>query len=76
MNGVVIPKARQGHRYAVTAGAHAGWEVLALSGGVRPRVAPILAAAWPYLGFPFDIDAAQLQPLPMTYFHGQAPSMD
>lgn len=69
------PMAQQGHRYSVTDGIHAGWEVLALSSGARPRVAPLLAAAWPYLGLPFEVDAEQLQPLPMAYFHGQTPSM-
>jgi hypothetical protein len=71
----VTPNAQQGHRYAITQGPHAGQQVLALSSGPLPRVAPLLAAAWPFLGEPFVVSAAHLQPLPMTYFHGQAPAM-
>lgn len=68
-------EALQGCRYRVTGGPHAGWEVLSLSAGAHPRVAPLLAAAWPFLGFPFEIEARHLQPLPMTYYHGQTPAM-
>lgn len=67
--------ALQGCRYRVTQGPHAGCEVLSLSAGAHPRVAPLLAAAWPFLGFPFEIEATCLQPLPMTYYHGQTPAM-
>jgi len=67
--------ALQGCRYRVTHGPHAGCEVLSLSAGPHPCVAPLLAAAWPFLGFPFEINAQHLEPLPMTYYHGQTPSM-
>lgn len=61
--------ARQGHRYD-----HAGAEVLALSSGERPSVARIdKSKCWP-LGLPFAVDAADLVPLPMVYFHGQVPA--
>jgi len=75
MTSTQPPQAQQGHRYRVTSGPHSGAQVLALSSGQTPRVAPILAADWPFLGEPFLALSSQLQPLPMTYFHGHVPAM-
>lgn len=75
MTSTQPPQAQQGHRYAVTSGPRAGAQVLALSSGLAPRVAPILAPDWPFLGEPFLVLSSQLRPLPMTYFHGQVPAM-
>lgn len=61
--------AQQGHRYSLGA-----TDVLALSSGPRPRVARIIPDQfWP-LSHPFNVDAEDLKPLPMVYFHGQTPS--
>ena len=61
------PVAKQGHRYSMGA-----VEVLALaSGSGMVLVAEIDEShPWP-LGTPFKTDAAELQPLPMRYFHGE-----
>lgn len=60
--------ARQGHKYELD-----GVEVLALSSGPRPRIAAIVRdRLWP-LDEPVEVDADELQPLPMAYFHGSVP---
>lgn len=60
--------AQQGHKYELD-----GVEVLALSSGPRPRIAAIVRdRLWP-LNEAVEVDAADLQPLPMTYFHNQVP---
>ena len=60
--------AQQGHKYMLD-----GVEVLALSSGLRPRIAAICHdKLWP-LDDAVEIDAAELQPLPMAYFHGKVP---
>lgn len=61
--------AQQGHRYRLGA-----LDVLALSSGQRPRVARINPEQfWP-LGHPFNVDADDLKPQPMKYFHGEVPA--
>lgn len=60
--------ARQGHRY-LWCGVD---EVLALENGAHVRVA-VLEQGQPWLGAQYDVDAADLTPLPMTYFHGETP---
>lgn len=60
--------AHQGHKYELD-----GVEVLALSSGLRPRIAAILHdRLWP-LDEAVEVDAVELTPLPMTYFHGAIP---
>ncbi|CAN5297237.1 hypothetical protein BH10PSE16_BH10PSE16_01040 [soil metagenome] len=59
---------QQGHKYQL-----GGTEVLALSGGLRPRVARIEKSQFWQLGHPFHVNATDLQPLPMAYFHNQVP---
>lgn len=61
--------AQQGHRYRLGA-----LDVLALSSGARPLVARIIPDQfWP-LGRPFHVDAEDLTPQPMKYFHGDMPA--
>ena len=61
-------QAKQGHRYTLD-----GQEVLALSNGPHPRISEILRdRPWP-LGEPVVVDADELVPQPMAYFHGQVP---
>lgn len=61
--------AQQGHRYRLGA-----LDVLALSSGARPLVARIIPGQfWP-LGRPFHVDAEDLKPQPMAYFHGEIPA--
>jgi len=60
-------QAQQGHRYL-----WCGDAVLALESGPRVRVA-VLDAGQPWLGAQYVIDAADLTPLPMRYFHGSLP---
>lgn len=60
--------AQQGHRYRL-----GPVDVMALSSGLRPRVAAIYSGKfWP-LGEPFEANAADLKPQPMAYFHGELP---
>lgn len=61
-------QARQGHRY-LWCGVD---EVLALENGPHPRVA-VLERDQPWLGRTYPVDAADLTPLPMVYFHGEVP---
>lgn len=76
MTSTPAPQAQQGHRYRITSGLHMGADVLALTSGPAPRVAVLPRADWPFfLGHPSHVTACCLQPLPMTYFHGQAPAM-
>jgi hypothetical protein len=62
-------QAQQGHRY-LWCGVD---EVLALESGQRVRVA-VLDSGQPWLGAQYAVDAADLTPLPMRYFHGQTPA--
>lgn len=61
---------KQGHKYA-----YRGWDVLALESGAEfVRVAPI-DHSQPYpLGHAEFVNAADLIPQPMAYFHGELPS--
>ena len=60
--------AQQGHKYELD-----GVEVLALTSGPRPRIAAIVHdRLWP-LDEAVEVDAADLVPLPMAYFHNQVP---
>ena len=61
-------QAQQGHRY-LWCGVD---EVLALESGPRVRVA-LLEPQNLWFGAQFVIDAADLTPLPMRYFHGEVP---
>lgn len=66
---MTLIEARQGHRYELD-----GVEVLALSSGPRPRIAAIVRdRLWP-LDEAVEVDAAELAPLPMAYFHGAVPA--
>lgn len=61
--------AKQGHKYELD-----GVEVLALSSGPRPRIAAVVRyRLWP-LDDAVEVDAAELVPLPMVYFHGEVPA--
>lgn len=60
--------AKQGHRY-LWCGVD---EVLALENGAHVRVA-VLVLDPPGLGAQYVVDAADLTPLPMRYFHGEVP---
>ena len=57
--------ARQGHRYT-----HDGISVMAMENGERIEVAEI-GPLW--LGVRHTVDARDLVPQPMAYFHGQIP---
>ena len=57
--------ARQGHRYT-----HDGISVMAMENGERIEVAEI-GPLW--LGARHTVDARDLVPQPMAYFHGQIP---
>ena len=71
---VRVVKAQQGHRYRLSTGQHAGRDVLAVSSGERPLVSILFdAGEWPFPGAPFEVSAADLQPRPMAYFHGEVP---
>ena len=58
--------ARQGHRYT-----HDGISVMAMENGERVEVAEI-GPLW--LGARHTVDARDLVPQPMAYFHGQIPA--
>lgn len=58
--------ARQGHRYT-----HDGISVMAMENGERIEVAEI-GPLW--LGVRHTVDARDLVPQPMAYFHGQIPA--
>jgi len=58
--------ARQGHRYT-----HAGISVMAMENGERIEVAEI-GPLW--LGARHTVDARDLVPQPMAYYHGQIPA--
>lgn len=60
--------AQQGHRY-LWCGVD---EVLALESGPRVRVAVLEQGAL-WLGRALLVDAVDLTPLPMRYFHGELP---
>lgn len=60
--------AQQGHRY-LWCGVD---EVLALESGPRVRVA-LLEADDLWIGTRYTVDAADLTPLPMRYFHDEVP---
>ena len=69
-----IAEARQGHRYRLTAGQHAGRDVIAVTHGHQPLVSILFdAGEWPFPGAPFEVDARHLEPRPMVYFHGEVP---
>ena len=57
--------ARQGHRYT-----HDGISVMAMENGERVQVAEI-GPLW--FGVRHTVDACDLVPQPMAYFHGQIP---
>ena len=57
--------AQQGHAYE-----YEGVRVLAMESGTRIDVAIIHD---PWLGQRMTVDAKDLEPLPMAYFHGQVP---
>lgn len=61
-------QAQQGHRY-LWCGVD---EVLALESGPRVRVA-VLEWHRVWLGPEYTVNAADLTPLPMRYFHGEVP---
>lgn len=61
-------QAQQGHRY-LWCGVD---EVLALENGPRVRVA-VLDEDQPWLGSKHIVDAVDLTPLPMRYYHGDVP---
>lgn len=58
--------ARQGHRYT-----HDGISVMAMENGERVQVAEI-GPLW--FGVRHTVDACDLVPQPMAYFHGQIPA--
>ena len=58
--------ARQGHRYT-----HDGISVMAMENGERVQVAEI-GPLW--FGVRHTVDAYDLVPQPMSYFHGQIPA--
>ena len=58
--------ARQGHRYT-----HDGISVMAMENGERVQVAEI-GPLW--FGVRHTVDAYDLVPQPMAYFHGQIPA--
>ena len=58
--------ARQGHRYT-----HDGISVMAMENGERVQVAEI-GPLW--FGVRHTVDARDLVPQPMAYFHGQIPA--
>ena len=58
--------ARQGHRYT-----HDGISVMAMENGERVEVAEI-GPLW--FGVRHTVDARDLVPQPMAYFHGQIPA--
>lgn len=65
---MTVIAAQQGHKYELD-----GVKVLALSSGPRPRIAAIVRdRLWP-LDEAVEVDAAELVPLPMRYFHGAIP---
>ena len=60
--------ARQGHVYQWN-----GNRVVALEGGDFPRVC-VIDPAWQWISPPVNVDAAELQPLPMKYYGGSVPT--
>lgn len=60
-------EARQGHLYD-----HNGNDVIALSSGAIARVVYI-DPTWEWCSPPFHVDATELVPLPMKYYHGEIP---
>lgn len=66
--------ALQGNRYRLHAGQHAGRDVLAVTEGERPLVSILFdAGEWPFPGAPFEVQASDLEPMPMAYYHGEVP---
>ena len=61
-------EARQGHAYTWK-----GVRVIALEGGAFPRVVYVYSTV-PWVSQPFNVQGAELVPMPMRYFHGQVPA--
>lgn len=69
-----IARASQGHRYRMKGGAFKGRDVLCIVGGTSPLVSLIFDdGEWPFPSKPFAACLAELEPLPMRYFHGEVP---
>lgn len=66
--------ATQGHRYRMRSGVFKGRDVLCMEGGASPRVSLLFADdEWPFPSKSFPACLAELEPMPMAYFHGETP---
>lgn len=61
----VVPEARQGHAYD-----HYGLRVIALESGTHVLVLPHRDGR---AGLSYHVQASELVPLPMAYYHGEVP---
>lgn len=71
---ILVERATQGHRYRMRGGVFKGYDVLCMRGGASPLVSLIFDhGEWPFPSKPFAATLAELEPLPMRYFHGEVP---
>jgi|LNFM01.1.fsa_nt_gb hypothetical protein len=70
----LLNAATQGHRYRMRSGMFKGRDVLCMEGGTSPRVSLLFEdGEWPFPSKSFPACLAELEPMPMVYFHGEIP---